>query len=435
MKKFVKNFGLSLFFLGINALVFFVLVLSMSAFWTSLIILFSSLTAQIMLCADNADLTWDRFGPHMFYKNDYARNFWFNLTKLITFIQILYIGFSFSENQNQFGVIGLAISICLTLVLSLFYYLISDKGYGYSTFRGLVMIPVLVAILVSMYLFFGTQFIWLPVVLCFLICFLNAFNEVKNLFTEDYNEYDHLLLGILFIVAIVSTVIQFANVELFWGILVWYVPVGLVALITAIGIIYFARQYLSEYVSSLKKSILEKREKLAKEAELKKIELKRIEEEREIDNQIDKMFMYGCGKYPSIQWSLEDVLFIIKNKKYVQMNDQHTRHLLAWGLGSVVSLKNFIIISVSDIKNQVIFHNKSTEILRLYNEAHRGAYDDRAIEDLENEMDRFRDYLNQKKIANYKGIEELKRIVNHECVAFPKYVPGERKMKMFDVKP
>lgn len=154
--------------------------------------------------------------------------------------------------------------------------------------------------------------------------------------------------------------------------------------------------------------------------EKSKVKGNKNEEEKEtiVKNRFSEMLKFGQGHYPEISLNLDDILFIIDNKKDKELKKEEVRRLLAWGLGNV-NLKDVLVTWVSNEKNQIVFHPKSAEILRLYEEAYDKIYDDKVLEALSGSIENLSRFLKRKTTVGAKGAKELRGLITKECKSFP----------------
>jgi len=372
-------------------------------FGIGLVIMLGLVAVQLILSMVVEVLKWDDFNNFSF-KNDKKINIVFNLTRVGTIISALIFLFKAGVTANPFGGLGLAIAI-VSAIIGLLIFLFESSSEDYELFRGCLAISIISMLVTFSYLYFETQLIWIPVFLSLVSSYSKMFWELDDEKYDSFAIFTPILLGLT---GIISSTVQFSNAELFWGITLSGLMIGLLIL-GIIGVILFF--FLISYIPYLKKKKLEQKK-----------EIEKLEEEKRIVEQFSGIFKYGQGIHPDLKWKLEDILFIIKHRSNPEVKKRFigsdTASLLAWGLANV-NLNKVLILSVSDTKKQIVFCDKSADILKLYNESYASTYEDDVLDGLKKVIKTLYQYLNKKPLKDYKGSDDLKKIIRNECGSFP----------------
>lgn len=244
---------------------------------------------------------------------------------------------------------------------------------------------------------FGSQKIWIPIATTSLII-LVLFVSEDYLDTSGIHEDNTIFtsIGILLLTGIISTIIQFSSVEIFWGIKIWQAIVALIVVIViAVSIIIFVKlKKRKAELSKLREEKEAKELKLREEARARKEREKVAEKERqekkeraelEVKQRLEEIksnqraltvrdlsFLYDHGKDPAVklisQKSIDEEDFcqriMVSNNKKQIVWDGHVRdalYLLAYvakkefddeKLNNILVLIDIIRVHVSDRKTE-----------------------------------------------------------------------------------
>jgi hypothetical protein len=206
MKKLIESrFGLAVTLTLVNLLTFLI-----PNFWGQIFVLFGIIMLQLILETKDDRLEWGYYYSLKRNSNEWIndlRNSLFSFTKWLTFVNFIYCGLLFNLEKNSLGLISGIVFLVLTLSLILFNYLYNSM---HSRLRDWFMIPVLMGIIISVYLNFKTQFIWVPIILFFLANAGSVFNDlVYPLVKKSNKSLLAYVFIVLVIIGLVSTVIQF----------------------------------------------------------------------------------------------------------------------------------------------------------------------------------------------------------------------------------
>ncbi len=197
-------FSVPSFFVGLS-----VLALNFLDFTTGLVVLLASLVLSKKLHFKE-DFSWNRFcslsfkGGTVYHIKGKFLNIYVNLVKVWTVWAVLFLIYINYEVQNSFGKSGLIIFSLVAVIVHGFVMLKKYNG-SYAKLRAFLSTVTMLAIVTFVYLYFGSQLIWLPVLMFIALAFM----------TEGFAEFD-LREDIIFVfffllcsVAVVSTICQF----------------------------------------------------------------------------------------------------------------------------------------------------------------------------------------------------------------------------------
>jgi len=450
MKKFFGFFREIMLAFALPILLVFVLVL---AFETSnplmgLAIILASFIFQDVAtsgwlrsntgCNHSDRFSWKYFKEFSEYDRPYlsgyglvvlSANIMYNLLKVATVIcTIIFISSRFKVEINEFNPIILIIAVFVSIVAML--GMSKRRLYDYQTVKAFLGFIVLVSLIFLTAITYGSQLIWVPFILVVVVIRYNGFAQLKDLLGIKWNTAP-IIFSIFLLAAIVSTITQY-SVQIgnfFSEIFTWIgnIPNQIIEFILSPSaypwLIGFIILFVLAVVIFLGRIIIveirvKKENKLLAQAKEKKA-LEEKEKKDAISKRFADLLMYGCGPYPETNWVLDDVLFVIDNykSKFISQN-QATADLIAWSL-TRVDLARCLIASVSEKKNQIIFRPETKEIIDFFNEYYAKSHDDKTLKGLENSIESFSRYLNQKTLKSYKGVEELKNIIAKRCSSFP----------------
>jgi len=196
------------------------------------------------------------FGNKYFFKRGYPQVWHFHSAQM-EFLQILIAGgvFSYAVCKtinghialNQYGIIGLLISIIAALVTMVIFFLIKPKDYewkkGYKNawlYEVLIMVSVTIGtfLVTETYLLWGTIYVSVPPVLMAILHF-SVFKE--GILPLSKLELLRILMHTLFILIapIISLMWQFWNFEIVPGLKLWILFISL-GVIICVFLLYLA---------------------------------------------------------------------------------------------------------------------------------------------------------------------------------------------------
>ena len=247
---------------------------------------------------------------------------------------------------------------------------------------------------------FGSQKIWIPIVVASMIITLLFYSD-SYLETREFDEDLVIFVstGTLLLTGLISTIIQFSSVEIFWGIKLWEVVIVLVTLIIIAVIsvvISQKRKRKAELLRARQENEVKQRENEEKskqwEAEQKKIELEVTQKLEAIQRNENPL-------------AAEDMLFLYKYHKELGAK------LVFKNKINILNLESHI--TVSNHKKQVIWDNYLRDSFSLLSYASMREYDDHNLEDILHLTDVIRTIVSRRKSeeAEYEGEKRLETIL------------------------
>lgn len=409
MKKIVKFALRTIVVLLVPAIFTGVSVFAISqSFLIGLIVLLSSSAIQIILAKKFSEqFAWAEYDYLDFSRERYLAfermSAWINL--LMNFVKVGTIGSIFylllqHFPTNPFGRTGWIVTLSLSAI-TLVIFMIKRTDGSYIKLRLVMSVVVAIGIVAGSYLYFGTQVIWLILLLSIVFGLMNGFKELGDIISDDIPAMFSILLSAsLLLTAIVSTIYQFRQAISDFS---YYLFVGnnidftivlqAIGLIAVIAVILLSVKYYRRWKVRKLRELNRKQEAEA----AAKAKAQREEQERAITNNLLNIIA-----------TLEsgDVL---SNDKLVYLA-QNLRSLNGSKLAieplTKVEWSGFF--TISNVKKQIVWDHRLADVITLFNGLYNKSYNDkelRAITRSINALCRFVD--NYKDFAGYEAFNDV----------------------------
>lgn len=422
MKKFFEGIFAILAVIFVPAVFIAALWFALSqSFGVGITIVITSLIIQIILSRKNRELFgWKEYDGFNFKDSEVEErrckilNILFNATKVATVLGIFgLIYFNYFDILHLFDETEITISICWGIIFILLISLNKRIG-SYQKVRASLATIVLITIVSFACFTFGTQLIWLSLVALIIFGVLAGTRELDKILKTEDNNLIFFLSVIIFITAIVSTIIQFwpntvacdstevlldfsaighfivkiFSYELIPGSSVLFI---VLSAFVVIGLLILARYF--------KKREEAKNEAKYKESQ-KRADERKKEEEREAKELLEKE---RIQKYND---TIKDISTRIQGRSldsdqlaYVALASKSVYVLNAFSMDKFtgVPLQNFLIIS--KLKKKIVWKESFNNILDLYAVLYSRSYNDdnlsliiERIEELSEFLEQYQDF-------------------------------------------
>ncbi len=380
MKKIVKFALRTIVVLLVPAIFTGVSIFAVSqSFLIGLIVLLSSSAIQIILAKkfseqfawaeyDYLDFSSERY--LLFDRMSARLNLLMNFVKVGTIGSIFYLLLQHFP-ANSFGRMGWIVTLSLSAII-LVIFMIKRTDGSYIKLRLVMSVVVAIGIVAGSYLYFGTQAIWLILLLSIVFGLMNGFKELGDIISDDIPAmFAVLLSAALTLISIVSTIYQFGyaisdfSYYLFVGNNIDFTivlqAIGLIAVIAAI--LLSVKYYRRWKVRKLRE--LNRKQEAEAAAKAK---AQREEQELAITNNLLNIIA-----------TLEsgDVL---SNDKLVYLA-QNLRSLNGQKLAieplTKVDWSGFF--TISNVKKQIVWDHKVVEVIALFNSLYNKSYNDKEL--------------------------------------------------------
>lgn len=420
LKKVVQAttpFVLGFLLLAANAAVFFIPI-----FWGRVIALATLILLQYILEAKNEDLEWNSFST--FFSKElsaysaFIQNLIWVFAKWVTMLNCIYVGIIFNSEVNNFGLFLPFIFVSLLVILSVSYWLELYKrsDNGFDMLKVFLSLPIFLLTLVSIFLNFGTQFIWMPIIVFFLIDGFDVFDDLTVIIKRRLRDGIMPTLERIFVlIGIISTIYQFRFAKILFGLVLWKIIFGfLFGLLTIVLLIVLIRLLVKSFIKRMKRR-QQKKEREKKEREEKLQAEQTAQRAAEKKAEITKRFNSIRNRIDfGTELNHEEAYFLIKNYFF----DAWSKGLFFDGFKNI-KIKDAIIMETSDIKRQIIYRDSASHFLYLLNEIYATTFNDGLLKELVRLLSAFCDYINDH--SDYKGADDLKKLVEKKCFSFPPY--------------
>ena len=401
MKKIIESrFGLAGIFVLVNLATLFI-----PSFLGRLIVLIGVFAAQVIFEVYYDGFEWKDDDSRI--NDKVERNLAFNFSKWFTMMNFIYCGLVFNAEINSHSIVWLISSVVISLILMLLYY-IRESANERPFYINVLVIPLVICIALSVYLNFGTQFIWMPVSLFFIGALFGIFDELLYVLFKKWNDilFNKIVLitiASLILIGIISSLIEFLSTIISFLL----IPILQVSLciwlffLIALVVGFFVINYL--IIQSNKKRIaLALRQKIEAErqAEIEKVEeLRKKKEDR-----IKDLSRIPTG-HPMETFD-GDLVFIAKlyNSGELDQNFHFSKILK-------IPLKN--LVSVSHAKRKIVYDQSIIEALRMYNSLYEKSFTDWFLESIRANFLPFCNFIEEHK--DYRGVNSLKEEVKQMC--------------------
>lgn len=427
----IKNYFLRFYWALIAPAIFLgVVVTTHHSPITALIGGFSVMLIQIILRFKfEGSFEWNEyedisFDGESYFNHNKAFNIGFNITRVAAIAWVLLIIFrEYLTILRPFGEIEVEVAIFLIAIISLLSLKRFLRLQPYEKIRFIFSLLISMMLLVSCYLFFGTQLVWLPFGLFALFGVNGGFRELDDVF-RTLRRIDikfsclFLVLGSL-LIAIISTIVQFWNsmsaltisfwshvlsigiYELIPGLEIWLIIIGLfVITISAFFIIKF-----------IKRRLAEKRSKLAiKEAECskKKAEAEKANYIKEAKAKIAEIIEESLKSKSIIKHELD--YLVDKNlRPYLPVIDLEFLKLIKWEQ----------YITISQVKKQIVWEHSMKSVISFLDYIYSKTYSDKELSSILLILIDLREYFLNPDYSNFRGVADFKKMFESETLNIP----------------
>lgn len=317
------------------------------------------------------------------------------------------IGASFAAGLKALAYPGHAVVIIMTtiFVVIIVDLIKSDEILGLKFIRkfkfrlrllGKIIMVATVFFIISLVIAnFGSQKIWIPIVVALLMTTVLTHNDIYLDFKgRGIRSYE--ILGILVLTGLTSTVIQFGQVELFLGIQIWQATVAIVAkaiIILIVILILKKRKRKAEILKFRRDNEFRQRqleqESASRLAEEKKKEAEKLAELRELVNK------------PNNEITVNDVVRV-----YAENKAEAVDLFLRSDINAKMMME---LITVSNQKKQIVWKHGLIPMLWLFFRIAKKNFNDEELERvlfIVKEVKNSISNLKQSKVS-YKGEDEL----------------------------
>lgn len=344
-----------------------------------LIVLLSSATIQIILAKKFSEqFAWSEYDDLDFSSERYllfdrmsARlNLLMNLVKVGTIGSIFYLLLQHVPT-NPFGRTGWVVTLSLSAI-ALIIFMIKRTDGAYIKLRLVMSLVVAISLVVGSYLYFGTQAIWLMLLMSIVFGLMNGFRELGDIVSDDISAMFSILLSLaLTLVALVSTIYQFWQAI---GDFSYYLFVGNnlnfliflqgLGVLTGVIIIFLSFKYQKRRrARMLRESKRRQEEKAAAAAKAQKEE----QEQAITRNLLDITAILESGEV----LSNERLVYLAQN--YGLLNGAK----LAIEPLTKVEWSGFF--TISNVKKQIIWDHRLVEVITLFNNLYSKSYQDKEL--------------------------------------------------------
>ena len=307
-----------------------------------------------------------------------------------------------NHNQNDFGIVLWIIAVAAAVVvisvlvsngeLKDMFEELDDFLSGLSR---LITLFVAVGLLGEMYVHFGTQFIWLPViVLCVLVM---ALYEDPSIYYKDTEDFLQIVAPIISLaIAVISTIYQFWFYKIVFGYVLWQVLLAIVATAILIGLVFFVLWLIA--TADMKRTNREIA--LKKKAEEEKLK-------QEAENQKKE-------KAKSIATSLQTIQDAEKPSWYdIIAVYRHDKSNLSKVLPKLHLAQLQELVTISTFKEHIVWGGYFQEALQIMEEFAKKSYKDDELEILVKQANELLQLIS--KYESYAGYNEIMIEVDANC--------------------
>lgn len=406
---FAKSFGEAIFLLPFPILIIACLVVvrvNLPGFWTEIITAFSATIIALLIA--NRSAAKDSYG-------DSEITFRNLLIISAGSVMLMALISHNNANQNYFGPVLWVVSIALS-VLFLVILFAGDNfrvwQYGkynyHSGFSKIIAIFAIIGMLGEMYIHFGTQFIWVPMIA--LTCFIDTFFADPRVRRHlDFNEELKYLLWVPAVVAFISTLYQFWFSEIAYGYELWQVLIGVVVILVIIGVIILCIKEAEE--NKTKK--LEKQRSIKRNAELEE-EKKQREKEANERLALVTLAFKAIVDEDKVMWN--EILYLAR---YYNQDINKFSSILP----KIHKAPLEQVVSISKIKKQIVWTGDFQVALQVIEKLAIKSYKDEELQLLITQIDDFLKLIDQHK--DFTGYKEVMDEVKSRCSTIYKMLPKE----------
>lgn len=286
-----------------------------------------------------------------------------------------------SIHTNQWGIIGWIIAGLAFVGLCV--KTLKDESFGDVDFWvGALASLITTGSAVGVYLYWGSQYVWIPVVMFLVLCYFLF--SAQTGWKEDVDTKDAKPFAIAVAIGVIATISQFWFTPIVYGYTLWQLLIG-VGIIAGIAGLVFLSKYM-------------KRRKIQKQkdAENKKLlEAENAKNERIAKERREKLELLAgkIGKDEKPSWA--DILTLVEAKYKLNKADWYK-------VIAKADIKE--LFAVSKIKNQIAWNYGALQtVLKEIEEVCKSCFDDTVIELMIGQIKSLEEY------STYTGYEPLKK--------------------------
>ena len=323
---------------------------------------------------------------------------------------------NFNSDLNSFSPALWTIAVSIFLIGAV----IILNNYAFQKIRNLtinslinlvVMLGFAVLMAAEIYLNFGTQFIWIPIVLLTLRFMLfdyddDAFHIIcriipgRKIYIKLFNNISLTLLAI----GLISTLYQFWSLNILFGFKLWQVLLALCLIAFFIFLILFLVEMRRDSISQKIKDKKWADEQQVREAEKLKREKSDSEAAEIKEKQKQQDIAESRKSIESGSGTIEDYVYIVRLYKKEQGLD--------W-IREKISIPLIDLVVISQIKNQIIWGQDLSVIFEFLEKIVESSYKDDEIRGIMTQINKFFDVLETYK--DYEGATRLNDYFQASC--------------------
>jgi hypothetical protein len=340
------------------------------------------------------------------YRKDFGKRLRNLLIILTGGFNLLAVSNTCNNMQNS---LPLVIYVIGAILLTLSYVLIikgwsSDSYYNerfrshtyYIGITALLIIPVILMFFGEIWFHFGSQFIWVPVIVAVSFFSFSIVKDGRELTIDNFKKGGVGFYGILTfsLLGIISTLHQFWSSRIVWGINLWHLIAGLGGII-----IIFAIYFTIDYFKTKKKVRLDMEEASRKETEEKRIEEEEIQKKKAETQEKYKLIL---GK---AEPTWEDVFFVYEfnSSKVNKFGEMYER---------IFALSFLDLLTISKVKKQIVWNGSKLDLaLEIIEGITKHTFDDKLIDKVLNQVSK----LVMEECAKFDGYDELWEKITKKC--------------------
>ncbi|HEY1041740.1 MAG TPA: hypothetical protein VGE63_03390 [Candidatus Paceibacterota bacterium] len=289
-----------------------------------------------------------------------------------------------------------------------------EKDYGISHYLSKsAAIFAVVGLIHEAYCYFGTQFIWVPLI-CFFCCMvLLKGDEIIN---DILSDHAPKMMTMLIAIGVVSTLYQFWFTRLFSGPMLWEALLGMATSIIIVGIFLFIARNIRRNEEKKRKDSLNTRKQEEDEKDRGLKEKKKQE---------DVAKYYAELKEESPSW--DSILFIAANVQWRSDSDAYQV------LVEAIRKKSLsVLITSSQVKEQMFWKGNSLEdALKFVNDLFDFSSDDETLKMLIEKYKEFNSFIESHK--DLKGYEALQKNSGNLCSSIVSIAKKDVKKEVVEV--
>ncbi len=400
---FMKSFGEAIFLLPLPIVIVALLVVvrvNLPGFWTEIITLFSATVISLVIA--NRPAATDEY-------DDFEITFRNLLIISAGGTMLMALINRNNTDQNYFGsvlwvvVIALVVFFLAILFAGGNFKVWQDGKYTYySGFSKLIAIFAITGMLVEMYVHFGTQFIWVPMITltCFIEIFFTDPIVRRHLDFSEGQSYLRYLSWVPAVAALVSTVYQFWFSEIVYGYELWQILIGVAGVLAIIGVIILCKKGV-------------KKNKAKKMENQKKAEQEE-QEAKEANKRLALVTLAFKAIEDEVMWN--EILYLVR---YYNQDINKFSSILP----KIHKAPLEQVVSISKIKNHIVWTDDFPVALQVIEKLAARSYKDDELQLLIKQVADFIALIGQYK--EFKGYNEAMEQLKARCSTVFKLLPKE----------